>query len=220
VVHGQRVPALRFGDPRVMALLDALVVFRLSPAGFTTRMLREHLAPLLGAVPATMTAGAMTYDLRRLRLHALITRVPHTHRYTVTSQAFRIAVFLRAVYARILRPGIALTITRRVGRWRVTMRAERSSSGLSASVGSLQPRASSLHPILFHRPLIKPCMTFSVTRLSNALHRVACSARPPRVPLRRKTPSSRSHDVGYRVFHPRPTCRCCLLAKSARRSWT
>jgi hypothetical protein len=90
--------------------LDALVVFRLSPAGFTTRRLREHLAPLLGAVPATMTAGAMTYDLRRLRLHGLITRIPHTHRYTVTSQGFRIAVFFRAVYARILRPGIALTI--------------------------------------------------------------------------------------------------------------
>jgi hypothetical protein len=67
-----------------MALLDALVVFRLSPAGFTTRMLREHLAPLLGTVPAAMTAGAMTYDLRRLRLHGLITRIPHTHRYTVT----------------------------------------------------------------------------------------------------------------------------------------
>jgi hypothetical protein len=47
MVHGQRVPALRFADPRAMALLEALVVFRLSPAGFTNRMLREHLAPLL-----------------------------------------------------------------------------------------------------------------------------------------------------------------------------
>jgi hypothetical protein len=110
VVHNQRVPALRFADPRVMALLDALVVFRLSPAGFTTRMFREHLAPLLGSAPASMTAGAMTYDLRRLRLHGLITRIPHTHRYKVTSQGLRIAVFFHAVYARTLRPGLALTL--------------------------------------------------------------------------------------------------------------
>ncbi len=109
VVHGQRVPALRFADPRVMALLDALVIFRLSPAGFTNRMLRDHLAPLLGSDPAPMTAGAMTYDLRRLRLHGLITRVPHSHRYTVTPSGLRIAVFFRAVHARILRPGLALT---------------------------------------------------------------------------------------------------------------
>ena len=26
----------------------------------------------------------MTYDLRRLRLHGLIERIPHTRRYTVT----------------------------------------------------------------------------------------------------------------------------------------
>ncbi len=108
VVQGQRVPALRFADPRVMALLEALVVFRLLPTGFSNRMLREHLAPLLGSGPAPMTVGAMTYDLRRLRLHGLITRIPHTHRYTVTLQGFHTAIFFRAVYARILRPGIAL----------------------------------------------------------------------------------------------------------------
>jgi hypothetical protein len=28
----------------------------------------------------------MTYDLRRLRLHGLIARLPHTHRYEVTAQ--------------------------------------------------------------------------------------------------------------------------------------
>jgi hypothetical protein len=110
VVHGQRVPALRFADPRVMALCAALVVFRFSPAGFTNGMFREHVAPLLGVAPASMTVGAITYDLRRLRLHGLITRIPHTRRYTVTPEGLRIAMFLHRVYARILRPGLALTI--------------------------------------------------------------------------------------------------------------
>jgi hypothetical protein len=35
VVDGQRGPALRFGDPRVQALLSVMVVFRLLPDGFT-----------------------------------------------------------------------------------------------------------------------------------------------------------------------------------------
>jgi hypothetical protein len=39
----------------------------------------------------------------------LITRIPRTRRYTVTPQGLRIAMLLRRVYARILRPGLALT---------------------------------------------------------------------------------------------------------------
>ena len=35
----------------------------------------------------------MTYDLRRLRLTGLIHRLPHTNRYTVTSNGIRIAIF-------------------------------------------------------------------------------------------------------------------------------
>src|SRR5262249_2135072 len=107
-VAGQRVPALRFGEPRAMALLGALVVFRFLPAGFSNRMLREHLAFLLGVAPAMIPAGRMTYDLRRLRLHGLIARFPRTNRYTITYEGLRTAVFLLSVHARILRPGLAL----------------------------------------------------------------------------------------------------------------
>ncbi|MHC4997062.1 MAG: hypothetical protein ACYTGQ_18640, partial [Planctomycetota bacterium] len=48
VVDGQRTPALRFGDPRVHALLAAITIFRMQPRGFTNRDLRTHLASLLG----------------------------------------------------------------------------------------------------------------------------------------------------------------------------
>ena len=108
-VEGQRGPALRFGDPRVQALLSVLVVFRLLPVGFSNRDLREHLAPLLGIDPAHMTAGRMTYDLRRLRLHGIIERVPHTHRYRVTPFGLRVSLFFTRTYNRLLRQGLALT---------------------------------------------------------------------------------------------------------------
>lgn len=93
-LNGRRVAALRFGDPRVHALLAALTVFRLLPNGFANRDLRAHVAPLLGRPADSMTAGQMTYDLRRLRLHGLIERIPHTHRYRATELGFTAAVFL------------------------------------------------------------------------------------------------------------------------------
>jgi hypothetical protein len=50
----------------------------------------------------------MTYDLRRLRLHGLIERLPRTHRYRLTDLGLRTALFYTRVYGRILRPGLAL----------------------------------------------------------------------------------------------------------------
>jgi hypothetical protein len=57
---------MRFTDPRVQALLAGLVIFRLLPNGFANRDLRDHLAPLLGFAPDSLTQGKMSYDLRRL----------------------------------------------------------------------------------------------------------------------------------------------------------
>lgn len=107
IVDGQRVAALRFLDPRVLALFCTLVLFRLRPDGFTARDLRQHVAPLLGLAPDALSAGRVTYDLRRLRLHGLITRHPKRHRYGVTDAGLRLALFLPRVWARTVRPGLA-----------------------------------------------------------------------------------------------------------------
>ena len=107
IVAGQRAPALRFLDPRVLALFLALVVFRLLPQGFTARELRQHVAPLLGKTPSELSLGQLTYDLRRLRLHGLIERLPKRHRYRVTDLGLRVALFVPRLWARTLRPGLA-----------------------------------------------------------------------------------------------------------------
>jgi hypothetical protein len=107
VVQGQRASALRFADVTVQALLSALLVFRLLPRGFSNRELRDHWAPLLGKTAQSITPGQMTYHLRRLRLHGLIERLPKTHRYRVTDQGWRTALFCTRIYNRILRPGLA-----------------------------------------------------------------------------------------------------------------
>ena len=58
-----------------------------------------------------ITRARMTYDLRRLRLHGLIERIPKTHRFRVTSQGLRIAMFFSRTWARLLRPGLSLITT-------------------------------------------------------------------------------------------------------------
>jgi hypothetical protein len=107
VVDNQRASGLRFGDSRVLALLAAILYFRLIPCGFSNKDLRELMTQLLGLEPGYFTQGKMTYDLRRLRLHGLIERIPHTHRYIVTDFGFRAAMMLTRAYNRVLRPGLA-----------------------------------------------------------------------------------------------------------------
>jgi hypothetical protein len=101
VEAGQRTSALRFGDPRVMALLQALTGFTHLPRGFRNRDLRPQVDTLLGRAYSTTQ---MTYDLRRLRLKGLIHRIPATHRYTATRYGLKVAFFYSKLYLRILRP--------------------------------------------------------------------------------------------------------------------
>jgi hypothetical protein len=106
-VSGQRAAALRITDLRVLALWHLLVWFRLLPCGFANRDLRAQLAVLTGQDPNHVTQGKMTYDLRRLRLHGMIERIPRTHRYQVTDFGFRAALFFTRTHARLYRPGLA-----------------------------------------------------------------------------------------------------------------
>ena len=93
-VHdGQRAPGLRFGDPRIVALFGALCSFEHIWSGLTNSSLRTLMQSLFD--PA-YTQPRATYDLRRLRLRlkGFITRIPGTHRYSVTPYGRQMATFL------------------------------------------------------------------------------------------------------------------------------
>lgn len=100
VWEGQRTGALRFGDQRAIALAGALCQALHAVDGFTNRSLRALVVELLG-VPHQ--ASKMTYDLRRLRLHGLIERT-HGHRYRLTPDGQRFAVFYTKLAERVLPP--------------------------------------------------------------------------------------------------------------------
>ncbi|HSH61946.1 MAG TPA: hypothetical protein VK988_20315, partial [Acidimicrobiales bacterium] len=102
--EGQRTAALRFGDPRVMALAGALCVSLNAVVGFTNRSLCAQVTQLLGD---TYSASQMTYDLRRLRLKGLIRRVEHSNTYTLTPDGVRFSIFYTKLEHRLLRPLLA-----------------------------------------------------------------------------------------------------------------
>src|SRR5712672_898631 len=106
----QRASGLRFADPRVHALWHAIILFRQLAEGFRAADLRHHLAALSGRDPDAISQGAITYQLRRLRLHGLIERRPNSFRYRVTEFGFRAALFLTCLYNRLLRPGLAAAL--------------------------------------------------------------------------------------------------------------
>jgi hypothetical protein len=99
--EGQRTGALRFGDQRAMALAGALHSVLHAVTGFTNKSLRGHVA---GALGQDYSASKMSYDLRRLRLHGLIRRLPHSNTYILTPEGIRVAVFYSKLQNRLLRP--------------------------------------------------------------------------------------------------------------------
>ena len=94
--EGQTAPALKFGQPRVTALLNALCHFLRTTDGITNAQLR----------PLVASCSAPGYDLRRLRRKGLIPRLDHQKRYVLTPYGRRVALFLTSVHARVLRPGL------------------------------------------------------------------------------------------------------------------
>jgi hypothetical protein len=98
---GQRAPGLRFGEPRVMALLASIASFEHVTRGLTNRAVRDHMVDLYRS---DYNVRQATYDLRRLRLKGLIERIAATHTYRVTTRGRAVATFFVRLAARVVIP--------------------------------------------------------------------------------------------------------------------
>src|SRR6185503_15477969 len=84
--NGRRVRALRpFGDDT--PLLKAINRGELTISGFRNRDLQAILYSTPGTPPSEQRrrSAAISRQLRLLRAHGLISKVPHTHRYQLTA---------------------------------------------------------------------------------------------------------------------------------------
>ena len=77
----------------------------LAVTGITNKSLRALMTGLLGGANYTMNQAS--YDLARLRVNGLITRIPGKNRYRLTGDGLRFAIFYTKVHDRLLRPLLA-----------------------------------------------------------------------------------------------------------------
>jgi hypothetical protein len=101
---GLYAPGLRFGDPRVMAVLAALVGFCNVVVGFRNADMVGRVGALLDEM--SYSCRQATYDLRRLKRKGLIVKIPRSHRYQLTDLGRRVAVLFTKTYGRVLAPGL------------------------------------------------------------------------------------------------------------------
>jgi len=115
VIQGQtKVAGIKLENTRLMRLLELLI----QGAGgnfhkWTTATLHKAALQAYELQPKDYTLTQLRYDLRKLRLHGLIERVPRTHSYRFTSKGTRVSILLIQLRKRIYGPlGFGLFRTR------------------------------------------------------------------------------------------------------------
>lgn len=98
---GQRTVALRYGDPRAMAVMAALCLVAHQVVGLRNRTLRPLVATLLDA---PYRASQMSYDLWRLRINGPIRRLPNSHTWVLTPDGITAAALYTKTYRRVIDP--------------------------------------------------------------------------------------------------------------------
>ena len=110
------------------------------------------MAQILGVPAETITPGKMTYDLRRLRMHGLIERVPGTFRCQVTGDGITRALFLTLLHDKFLRTGLA-ALAAPPGKDRSLTAASRA---YTAAIDDLARKACLAADQANHQPTIRP----------------------------------------------------------------
>jgi len=103
---GRRIPGLTLDHPRQLALMHALVRFTHIAASdtFTTTDLRPVTAAALDLAPDQYRLSSLRYDLSKLRAKGLVERVPHSRRYRLLPQGYRICLIFLNLFERVYAP--------------------------------------------------------------------------------------------------------------------
>ena len=102
----RRIPGLQLDHPRQLALMQALVRFAHLAAGgtFTTRELHPDVAQALDLAPDQYKLTSLRYELSKLRAKGLVEKVPHSHRYRLLPEGYRLCVVYLKLFEKIYAP--------------------------------------------------------------------------------------------------------------------
>ena len=104
--NGKRIPGLKLDHPRQLAVMSSLVRFSHVAAGdtFTTAELQVAAAEALGITPEQCPPGALRYELWKLRAKGLVEKLPHSRRYRLLPNGYRICVLFLKLFDKIYAP--------------------------------------------------------------------------------------------------------------------
>ena len=103
---GKRIPGLKLDHPRQLAVMQALVRFSHIAAGrtFSLAELHANVAAALDRSPADYRLSSLRYDLSKLRAKGLVEKIPHSRRYRLLSDGYRLCLVFLKLFERIYAP--------------------------------------------------------------------------------------------------------------------
>jgi len=92
--NGKRIPGLKLDHPRQLALMHALLRFShiAAESTFTTAELHPQTAEALDCSTTDYRLSALRYDLSKLRAKGLVDKIPHSRRYRLLPNGYRICL--------------------------------------------------------------------------------------------------------------------------------
>jgi hypothetical protein len=103
---GRRIPGLKLDHPRQLALMHALVRFAHIAAGdtFTIKDLHPAAAAALDVSVDQFKLSSLRYELSKLRAKGLVQRVPHSRRYRLQPNGYRVCLIFLKLFERVYAP--------------------------------------------------------------------------------------------------------------------
>ena len=105
-LNGKRIPGLKLDHPRQLALMSSLVRFSHVAAGdtFTTAELQAAATEALGIPAEQCPRSALRYELWKLRAQGLVEKLPHSRRYRLLPNGYRICLLFLKLFDKIYAP--------------------------------------------------------------------------------------------------------------------
>jgi hypothetical protein len=104
--NGKRIPGLKLDHPRQLAVMSSLVRFSHVAAGdtFTTAELQAAAAEALGITIEKFPLAGLRYELWKLRGKGLVEKLPHSRRYRLLPNGYRICLLFLKLFDKIYAP--------------------------------------------------------------------------------------------------------------------
>ena len=106
LANGKRIPGLKLDHPRQLALMHSLVRFSHVAASdtFTTKEIHAQAAEALDVAPAQYSLASVRYELSKLRAKGLVEKLPHSRRYRLLPNGYRICLVFLKLFEKIYAP--------------------------------------------------------------------------------------------------------------------